>query len=144
MGVVNLDQYNWYGFDHAAAIRRFAATRYVGTFCVKDEYKPVAVYYSENPDTSLGHKNYILLHTEGRRVWVRGMTSEEIEPFRYQAALRCNKCQEIVYSTMRHEFKYCGCQSCFIDGGRDYTRSGGDSTPGLIDLIENSFIPDAK
>lgn len=39
--------------------------------------------------------------------------------------IRCKKCGDIIQSTYRHDFVMCSCQSCFIDGGDDYTRIGG-------------------
>jgi hypothetical protein len=29
----------------------------------------------------------------------------------------CTSCNEIIMSTHRHDFKYCGCGDTFIDGG---------------------------
>lgn len=37
-------------------------------------------------------------------------------------ALKCNKCQSIIWSRHRHDFRWCKCRSIAIDGGRDYTR----------------------
>lgn len=38
-------------------------------------------------------------------------------------ALTCNRCGDTIYSTHRHDFKYCICDRFFIDGGFDYVRS---------------------
>lgn len=40
------------------------------------------------------------------------------------AAIECPRCQEQVWSRHRHDFRHCKCGYCFIDGGRDYTRTG--------------------
>jgi len=40
--------------------------------------------------------------------------------------LQCLKCEEIVVSLDRHDFRSCGCGATFIDGGRAYMRYGGD------------------
>lgn len=41
-------------------------------------------------------------------------------------AARCRKCDTVIESRHRHEFKWCTCRSIFVDGGTDYLRSGGD------------------
>ena len=38
--------------------------------------------------------------------------------------IRCKKCNDVIESNHRHDFKYCGCGSVFIDGGHDYQRCG--------------------
>lgn len=38
--------------------------------------------------------------------------------------IRCGKCNSEVVSLYRHDFRYCRCGACFIDGGFDYTRIG--------------------
>lgn len=39
-------------------------------------------------------------------------------------AIQCPKCEDIVYSRHRHDLRWCSCNSCYIDGGFDYTRIG--------------------
>lgn len=39
---------------------------------------------------------------------------------------QCFKCFDIIESKDRHDFVYCKCGAIFIDGGKDYVRSGGD------------------
>ncbi len=36
------------------------------------------------------------------------------------------KCGEIIESTYRHDFKFCKCGSCAVDGGKDYLKRIGD------------------
>lgn len=40
--------------------------------------------------------------------------------------IRCRKCGDILQSKYRHDFQMCRCGSCYIDGGDDYCRVGGD------------------
>ena len=40
--------------------------------------------------------------------------------------IRCKKCNEIIESTNRHDFKWCKCGSCAVDGGHDYLKRCGD------------------
>jgi hypothetical protein len=39
---------------------------------------------------------------------------------------RCRKCNDIIESVYRHDFKFCSCGSIFVDGGKDYIRRGGN------------------
>ena len=36
--------------------------------------------------------------------------------------VRCNKCNDIIQSMYRHDFKYCKCRSIAVDGGGDYLK----------------------
>ena len=40
--------------------------------------------------------------------------------------IKCLKCNDIIESLSVHDFKYCKCGACSIDGGKQYTRIGGD------------------
>lgn len=41
-------------------------------------------------------------------------------------AIRCNICGDEIVSTSVHDFKWCTCKACAIDGGHDYLRRLGD------------------
>ena len=41
-------------------------------------------------------------------------------------AIRCLNCGDIIESKYTHDFKWCKCHSCFVDGGHEYIRIGGD------------------
>ena len=41
-------------------------------------------------------------------------------------AIRCTKCDTIIESIDRHDFKRCPCKSVAVDGGKDYLRRIGD------------------
>lgn len=41
--------------------------------------------------------------------------------------IKCLKCNDIIESLSKHDFKYCKCNACSIDGGTQYTRICGDS-----------------
>ena len=47
---------------------------------------------------------------------------------------QCVKCEDIIESTYRHDFKSCKCGAIFVDGGREYLRRGGE----FKDIIELS------
>jgi len=48
--------------------------------------------------------------------------------------IKCKKCNTTIYSRTRHDFRYCACESCFVDGGRDYFRYGGNFED--FDIVE--------
>lgn len=47
------------------------------------------------------------------------------------SGIKCPHCWEYIYSAYRHDFRYCFCGYCFVDGGTSYTRTGwgGDKWP---------------
>jgi len=47
-------------------------------------------------------------------------------------AIRCLKCNNVIESKHRHDLQRCPCGACFVDGGNDYRRIGGD--PDYIDM----------
>lgn len=50
-------------------------------------------------------------------------------------ALKCNNCGDTIYSRARHDFRWCSCKSCAIDGGQnDYIKTTGN--PGTYELID--------
>ena len=40
--------------------------------------------------------------------------------------IKCLKCNDIIESKHIHDLQECKCGACFIDGGNQYTRVGGD------------------
>ena len=41
-------------------------------------------------------------------------------------AIRCKKCNDIIQSKRRHDFKCCKCGAVAVDGGLDYLRRIGN------------------
>lgn len=37
-------------------------------------------------------------------------------------AIRCKKCGDVIESKFRHDFKWCSCGQCAVDGGHDYMK----------------------
>jgi len=50
------------------------------------------------------------------------------------SAIKCLECGDTVFSRARHDMRWCSCRSCYIDGGRDYCRMGGD--PDYVEVLE--------
>ncbi len=44
-------------------------------------------------------------------------------------AIRCKHCGDVIESKSRHDFVWCSCESCFVDGGHDYLRRGFKTSP---------------
>ena len=51
-------------------------------------------------------------------------------------ALRCNHCGDVIESCYTHDFKYCKCRTCFVDGGHEYLRRGAPSKDDFTELSE--------
>ena len=41
--------------------------------------------------------------------------------------IRCKKCNDVIESVSRHDFKFCKCGSVAVDGGKSYLRREGAS-----------------
>lgn len=41
-------------------------------------------------------------------------------------AIRCKICGDVIESKSVHDFKFCSCGACAVDGGREYLRRVGD------------------
>ena len=44
-------------------------------------------------------------------------------------AIKRNHCGDIIESKHTHDFKWCKCQTVFVDGGLEYTRRGFKNSP---------------
>ncbi len=44
----------------------------------------------------------------------------------YKNQVHCLKCDTVIESTHRHDFKFCPCGNIAVDGGREYLRRVGD------------------
>jgi hypothetical protein len=41
-------------------------------------------------------------------------------------SVKCLKCDEVIWSSHRHDFKYCKCGNVAVDGGEEYLRRVGN------------------
>ena len=139
---MDLQKSNWYGLNHKEVFKRFNVQKYIGTFCVLGEYSPVSVYYSENPDRTKNHKNYLMLQIIDKQILIRGMDKEQIESFAKVAGVYCPDCKQVIYSTMRHDYNSCKCESISIDGGSDYTKVSYDSNKSIPLRVTINLLTD--
>jgi len=54
------------------------------------------------------------------------------------SGVHCPLCGDIIYSRTRHDFRYCGCGNCHVDGGIDYLKfgwtPGEENKPTIVEL----------
>lgn len=41
-------------------------------------------------------------------------------------AIKCKKCRDVIESCTVHDFKFCSCGSCAVDGGHEYLHRCGN------------------
>ncbi len=48
--------------------------------------------------------------------------------------IRCKLCGDVIESTSRHDFKWCKCKACAVDGGHAYLKRAWDpyAVPGKM------------
>lgn len=119
---------NYFGLKHDVVAKQFEGDlTYVGDMCL-NEGQTVAVYRAANPNRAKGHKEFMLLQVRGKRGIVAGMDRVQIDTHCIHSAVLCTGCNTILYSVHRHHFHSCSCPNeTFVDGGKDYLRSGGVS-----------------
>lgn len=62
-------------------------------------------------------------------------------------AIKCNKCNNTIYSRATHDFHWCPCGSCAVDGGFDYFKITGnpnDFETTKLNVLDNEDINVAK
>lgn len=62
-------------------------------------------------------------------------------------AIKCKNCGDIIYSRSGHDFHWCSCEKCAIDGGLDYYRIIGnvnDWEMVEIEILENKSDEEVK
>lgn len=69
----------------------------------------------------------------------RGGAFDGIRLLKGVGGVRCPECNDWIWSKHRHDFRHCSCESCFVDGGRDYLRYGGivQPTVEIMDVLIN-------
>lgn len=61
--------------------------------------------------------------------------------------IKCLKCGDIIYSRSRHDFHWCSCESCAVDGGFDYLKIVGNKENWeytQINVLENKTDDEVK
>jgi hypothetical protein len=50
---------------------------------------------------------------------------------------KCRKCEEIIVSTHRHDFRYCKCGAISVDGGTAYLKRSFTNFSDIIEMSEH-------
>jgi hypothetical protein len=63
------------------------------------------------------------------------------------SGIKCPRCWDCIYSASGHDFRYCFCGYCFVDGGRNYLRYGWggpewgwEDKPEIIDIDVTDYV----
>ena len=138
---------NYYQFDHDAVNKQFGGElTYLGTLPIGNSGDPWALYWAKSPDRTKGHKDIMMLMSHGPSYGgnVSGRNVSELEGGKlHHTWVQCLKCQDYIVSQHRHDYKFCQCGACSIDGGMDYIKVGGN--PGdyrvfIWDYINNCEV----
>lgn len=112
-----------FNVDGIKMVEHMYKAKYLGPWCkkVKNGWSdvPVDVFYQPNPDLSQGHSHYfgLYLAADGG-IFITDAASAFSEPIN---GILCPD-ETVIVSRYRHDYVVHG--GFFIDGGRDYTRSG--------------------
>ena len=139
---------DWYNLNHNTVNDVFEGDlSFCNEFCILGEYSPSAIYKAAKSNKAKGHKKYMILSKSDGQWYVRGMSPQKMRQFRYQDAVHCLNCDDVVYSVNRHDMRGCTCGNVSIDGGKDYTKIGfkvgAKYKQVVIDLI-TSTVTDSK
>lgn len=135
---------NYFGLKHEEVCKKFEGDlTYIGDMCLNSG-KPVAVYRAKNPNTSKGHKEFMLLQVWDRQGIIAGMTREELKKHSKHQAMLCRACNTVLYSLQHHHYHTCGCENdTFVDGGKSYFRAGAmdlsKTVSGTYDILTKKF-----
>lgn len=54
-------------------------------------------------------------------------------------AIRCKLCGDVIESTYRHDFKWCKCGNCAVDGGKSYLKRCFKTSPNDLEELSVSL-----
>lgn len=121
---------------------------HLGDMTVFGNYIPVIMMHAKKPNRTKGHKEFPFLFFNKDHLVISAMDAETFEAYRYQDAVHCLNCNEVIYSSYRHGFKSCRDNCVSIDGGRDYTKISYNKKSafinGKIDFLTGTFILNHK
>lgn len=147
---MKLKEFDYYGFNHKEVNNKFGGElEFVCEMPVHLNTKsgpiPVAcaVYRAHKPDRNKGHKDYMLLFSQGDTYMISGR--EENEMNWKLPGVMCSACGEVLISIDRHHFNQCSCQNeTFVDGGSYYQRVGAIDLSKIIDVIVDMKTKEIK
>jgi hypothetical protein len=121
------------GINVSAVEEKYNAV-FMGDFCLRAKgggwaNAPAAVFWQAKPPVE-GYSNYFALMFQGEQLYITSGASA----FESDIAAIEGPDGEIIHSRYRHDFRSLKGGGGFIDGGRDYTRTGGDTLPKIVML----------
>lgn len=100
--------------------------------------RPYSVFWQKTP-AKPEYSNYFCFATHGGKVYINSGASAAAEDFTGMRAAT----GEIIYSRFGHDFRHSTDGSTFIDGGRDYTRRGGNGASISLRFHRHRIVVDA-
>jgi hypothetical protein len=121
---------NWFGFDIPQVFKKYNVQTYLGDTTVNDiEDNVWALFLSNNPDRTKGHKDVLMFYVSSNKKYpsfINGRDKKEIKKDLIINGIYCINCNKAYYSVTRHDMHYCECGKIAIDGGRDYLKITGN------------------
>jgi len=113
--------------DGITKIEKLRDSKFVCESCIRTKYpdgnwanQPVAIFYGKEPHPISNSRYFALFINGDNNIMVANAQSAVDEPI--TGVIADN--EEIIYSRYRHDFRKSSDNSVFIDGGRDYVKSG--------------------
>lgn len=53
--------------------------------------------------------------------------------------IKCLICGDIIESKTLHDFVFCRCENCYIDGGKDYLHFGGEEFDNILIFFDDGI-----
>jgi hypothetical protein len=103
--------------------------KYVGDFCIKTTSgwtdAPAAIFYTEHPDEAKGHTHYFAIYLNPSNPLSDFIITKGDSAFSQPIIGLVTEDGTVIFSRYGHDFRSTP-DGSFIDGGRDYCRTGGD------------------
>ena len=137
--------------DHKKVAEQFGLElEYVGFFPVQGkDRRPKYVYRIIKPKDD--NEYFVLdIDFQDHKVFKHPVTKAAVSAGAKVNALHCKKCDVVIYSADVHDWRQCKCKGekyCFVDGGFEYMRYGGDFEQfevGVLNLLNDTFRESKK
>lgn len=117
----------FYHFTKSGLKKMFPGSKFIGEIAYKGLDVPVAIFHQPKPDLSKNHKEYFGLFKFKDSYHIIGFDKKDMLKHAIHDAVHCLKCGDVIYSRWVHDFRSCKCRKTNIDGGKEYTKIGGDA-----------------
>lgn len=128
---------NYLGINHELVPKHFKGNpKFINYFNINGIVAAVYLTTDKLAKKLYGYKKYMLLYKQGDKYMISGIDklNNKVD------AIKCNLCDDVVYSCYTHDYNTCSCLESFIDVGLDYTSYNPDnSTIGTLNLLNDTF-----